>query len=201
MYKDKKNPSFSFVKGMRGELLIAITVFTLIGCGTQKSIENKDAAATQTEQDTQQPATYHVDAHPEVISIAEGIDLLANHDLTNTVSKKYSYKVIDNYDVYRLENYKTVMYKNCRLPKKVNATSYEDTPLPQVKGTSSYITVTQNNIQIAVFNNKAYQNLLEQIKGLGFALTEQGYEDKYSNGSIDIYTYAPKKLFRIEKAL
>ena len=45
------------------------------------------------------------------------------------------------------------------------------------------------------------QNLIEQIKGLGFSLAEEGYENRYTNGTIDIYTYEPKKLFRIEKTL
>ena len=77
---------------------------------------------------------------------------------------------------------------------------YEDAPLPQAKGVSSYVSVG-NTIQMAVFNNKAYENLVEQIKGLGFSLQEEGYEDRYSNGTIDIYIYKEKRLFRIEKTL
>lgn len=191
--------SFPFIKGLRVALFAAATGFIFVGCGTQKAVESNNNTAG-TEQNAAQPTTYHVDANPEVISIAEGIDLLSNHDMAATIAKKYAYKTITNYDIYRLENYETVLYKNCRLPKKVNTTSYEDTPLPQAKGISSYITIARN-IQIAVFNAKAYQNLIEQIKGLGFTLAEEGYENRYTNGSIDIYTYEPKKLFRIEKTL
>jgi len=187
-------------KGLGMGILLILTVFVFTGCGTQKSIDNKDASTTEKQGAQQQPATYHVEAHPDVISIAEGIDLFNNHGLATAIAKKYSYKKMDDYSIYRLENYNVLLYKNCRLPKKVGSASYEDAPLPLAKGTSSYVTVAQT-VQIAVFNNKAYQNLIEQVKGLGFSLTEQGYEDKYSNGTIDIYTYAPKKLFRIEKAL
>lgn len=187
-------------KSLGTGILLALTVFALTGCGTQKSTYNKDASTAVEQGAQQQPATYHVDAHPEVISITEGIDLFNNHGSATAIAKKYSYKKVDGYNIYRLENYETVLYKNCRLPKKVGNTSYEDAPLPLAKGTSSYVTVGQN-IQIAVFNSKAYQNLIEQIKGLGFSLAEQGYEDRYTNGTIDIYTYEPKKLFRIEKTL
>lgn len=198
MYNNKKNPSFHFIKGLRVSVFIAVTAFLFAGCGTQKVAGNKDAAPT--EQNAAQPTTYHVDAHPEVISIAEAVELFNSHDMTAAIAKKYGYKSVSNYDIYRLDSYETVLYKNCRLPKKVNATSYEDTPLPQAKGVSSYVTVARN-IQIAVFNAKAYQNLIEQIKGLGFSLAEEGYENRYTNGTIDIYTYEPKKLFRIEKTL
>lgn len=199
MYNNKRNPSFHFIKGMRVSVFITATAFLLAGCGTQKAAVSTDNTANNA-QNTVQPTTYHVDANPEVISIAEAVELFNSHDMAAAIAKKYGYKSVSNYDIYRLDSYETVLYKNCRLPKKVNATSYEDTPLPQAKGVSSYVTVARN-IQIAVFNAKAYLNLIEQIKGLGFSLAEEGYENRYTNGTIDIYTYEPKKLFRIEKTL
>ena len=71
MYNNKKNPSFHFIKGLRVSVFIAATAVLLAGCGTQKVAGNK--AAAPTEQNAAQPETYHVDAHPEVISIAEAV--------------------------------------------------------------------------------------------------------------------------------
>lgn len=171
----------------------------LAACGTANiSTENK--TQEQTSAPTEQAVKYHVEAIPEVMSIAEGIDLYNDHGNMEMLARKYGYKTVKDYAIYRLDKYEAMLYKNCRLPKKMGNSGYEDTPLPQAKGVSSYVSVG-NTIQMAVFNNKAYENLVEQIKGLGFSLQEEGYEDRYSNGTIDIYIYKEKRLFRIEKTL
>ncbi len=141
-----------------------------------------------------------VDAHPEVISIAEAIGIFQNKTDIDAVTKKYKYKKASPYGIYRLDRYETMLYKNCRLPRAMGKDIYEDTPRPLAKGTSSYVGISES-VTIAVFNNKAYDNLLAQVKALGFTLAETGYEDRYTNGTIDIYTYATNKRFRIEKSL
>lgn len=172
----------------------------LAGCGTQKTVVQPTAPVAADTQAVQKPVVYDVEAHPDVISVAEAIELLNNPGNATAIAKKHGYKVVGKYGIYRLDNYDMMMYKNCRLPKKLGTDIYEDTPKPLVKGTSSYIAMN-GNVLIAVFNNTAFSNLVEQVKGLGFALVEEGYEDKYSNGQTDIYVYSTRKSIRIEKAI
>ncbi len=181
---------------------VVAVMLAFTGCGTTKQVvqdvATKDTAAVNVVEKTAK--TYHVDAHPEVISIAEAITLLTNKDAASVIAKKYKYKMKAPYGIYRLDRYDTMLYKNCRLPRALAKNIYEDSPKPQAKGTSSYVAI-DSTITVAVFNNKAYDNLLEQVKGLGFTLAETGYEDRYTNGVIDIYCYGTRKSVRIEKTL
>ncbi len=177
-------------------------MLTLSGCGTQKTALKQTAPPTAATTETAQSAvkTYHVDANPELVSVAEAIALYSDKSLVDQLQKKYKYKKVAPYGVYRLDKYDTMLYKNCRPARKMSDGVYEDTPLPQAKGTSSYVVVSDKVI-VAVFNNKAWENLIEQIKGLGFVLTSEGHEDCYSNGTIEIYAYKARKSIRIEKSI
>lgn len=184
---------------------IAATVITLAfaGCGTTKpvvqEVVKRDTVIAEV---VQAPVvkTYHVDAHPEVISIAEAVALLGNKGEASAIAKKYKYKTVSPYGIYRLDRYDTMLYKNCTLPRSYGKEMYEDAPKPQAKGTSSYVAIS-TSVVIAVFNNTAYGNLVEQVKGLGYSLVETGHEERYSNGTTDIYCYAGGKRVRIEKAM
>lgn len=175
-----------------------IAAIALVGCGTQSKVAS---TATPNTADTTKNIvvkTYDVTPHPDVLTIKEAISLLSNPEQATAIAKKHGYKNVGKYAIYRLDSYQTMMFKNCKLPKKLSENIYEDTPKPLVKGVSSYVALN-GNVLLAVFNNAAYQNLVEQVKGLGFSLVEQGYEDKYVLGSTAIYVYPTRKSIRIEK--
>lgn len=183
---------------MKRIILSLVAVIALAGCGTkQKVVEVVEKPVVDTVK-TAAPVTYEVAAHPEVITIAEGIELLKNPDKAQEIAKRHGYKAVGKYGIYRLDNYKMMMFKNCKLPKRLGDGIYDDTPKPLVKGTSSYVALN-DDVLIAVFNNTAFQNLVDQVKGLGFSLVEQGYEDKYTLGNTAIYVYPARKSVRIEK--
>lgn len=68
-----------------------------------------------------------------------------------------------------------------------------------MKGISSYVAFT-DRIEIGVFNIKAYNNLVAQVKACGFELVADGYEAEYSNGTYDIFCYEGGKRVRIQKS-
>lgn len=183
---------------MKKIFLSIVAVIALAACGTQKkTIEVVEKPLEDTVR-VVMPVTYEVAAHPEVITVAEGIELLSNPEKAQEIAKKHGYKAVGKYGIYRLDSYKQMMFKNCKLPKKLGDGIYEDTPKPLAKGTSSYVALN-DDVLIAVFNNTAFQNLVEQVKGLGFSLVEQRYEDKYTLGNTAIYVYPARKSLRIEK--
>ena len=137
----------------------------LAGCGTQKTVVQPTEPVAADTPVVQKPVVYDVEAHPDVVSVAEAIALLDNPGNAAAIAKKHSYKVAGKYGIYRLDNYDMMMYKNCRLPKKLGTDIYEDTPKPLAKGTSSYIAIN-SNVLIAVFNNTAFNNLVEQVLSL-----------------------------------
>ena len=57
-----------------------------------------------------------------------------------------------------------------------------------------------DRIEIGVFNIKAYNNLVAQVKACGFKLVADGYEAEYSNGAYDIFCYEGGKRVRIQKS-
>lgn len=186
---------------MKKLLLMMLTASMMTSCLTLKVTSNttvQKPETAETQPKTETPATYYVEPHPDVITIKEAISLLSSPAEAAAIAKAHGYKAMGKYAIYRLDSYEQMMYKNCRLPKKLGENIYEDTPKPLAKGTSSYVALN-GNVLIAVFNNTAYQNLVEQIKGLGFTLTEQGYEDKYMLGTTAIYVYPARKSIRIEK--
>ncbi len=193
---------------MRKKVFVLISAvvtiaFTSTSCDTLKTtvkeeVKNDNVAVAE---EDPRPAIKHVDANPEVISIAESIRLLESKDSLDAFVKKYGYKTASPYAIYRLDKYSTMLYKNCRLPKAISKNLYEDTPKPMAKGISSYVAISGKSITMAVFNNKAYENLLEQVLSLGFTLDMAGHEDKYTNGKVNIYVFKARKSFRIEKNL
>ena len=107
----------------------------LAGCGTQKTVVQPTEPVAADTPVVQKPVVYDVEAHPDVVSVAEAIALLDNPGNAAAIAKKHSYKVAGKYGIYRLDNYDMMMYKNCRLPKKLGTDIYEDTPKPLAKGT------------------------------------------------------------------
>ena len=90
------------------------------------------------------------------------------------ITKKYGYKLKNNYEVYRLDKFSKMYYKNCSLAKLLTADKYEDYPKPLRKGVSSYIAFKDGALIIAVFNQSAYDNLVAQVKAAGFRLDMPG---------------------------
>lgn len=129
------------------------------------------------------------------------MSLFDNKDLAPELAKKYGYKLEKDVNIHNLDNYKTMLYKNCLLGKKSKAGNYADLPKPQKKGVSSYIGITTSTVEVGVFNDKAYQSLIDQIKQAGFQLTQDGNEQEYNNGKYSLNCYAPGRRVIIQKAL
>lgn len=89
-------------------------------------------------------------------------------------------------------------YKNCTLAKLITKTAYGDYPKPLAKGVSSYIAFKEGAIIVAVFNQKAYDNLVAQVKANGFVLDMPGSEDIYKRGERTIACYQAGKSIRIQ---
>lgn len=168
-------------------------VTCLTGCGTQQK-------AVQPTNPTPAPTTVTTDVTPQkdVISVAEAIEIFQNPTAAPTIAKRYGYKLKNNYEVYRLDKFTKMYYKNCTLAKLLTATAYSDYPKPQAKGTSSYIAFKDGAIIIAVFNPTAYNNLVEQVKANGFVLDMPGNEDYYKKGNLTIACNAAGKSIRIQ---
>ncbi|WP_028897018.1 hypothetical protein [Prevotella sp. HUN102] len=135
---------------------------------------------------------------PEIISIAEAVEIFQTPDKAAEIAKKYGYKLTSNYEIYRLDKFSKLYYKNCRLAKKLTADKYEDYPKPLKKGISSYVAFRNNAIIIGVFNQKAYDNLVAQVKAAGFTLDMAGNEDIYVKGDRKIACYADGKMVRVQ---
>ncbi len=180
----------------------AVVAMAFVSCDMLKTAvkETVKTDSTAVAEVAPRPEIKHVDANPEVISIAEVVGLLDSEDNMEALVKKYGYKTASPYAIYRLDKYSTMLYKNCRLPKAISKNLYDDTPKPLAKGISSYVAIGES-ITVAVFNNKAYENLLEQVLGQGFWLDMAGHEDKYTNGKVNIFVFKARKSFRIEKNL
>lgn len=175
-------------------LCIAIA-FLLIGCKTtQPSLPQTPATPTQ---DSTTP-TIIVEPNPELISIQEAIQFFENPEDVPFFVKKYAYKVTNNYQIYRLDNFTKMYYKNCKPANLLTKTHYEDYPKPLKKGISSYIALKEGAIIIGVFNQKVYDNLLEQVKSAGFVLDMPGNEDIYVKGKRTIACYHAAKTIRIQ---
>lgn len=149
--------------------------------------------------DTPAEVTADANASREFLSVKDAADVVLGRSDLKTMATRYGYKRLDGYAVYRLDSYDTMLYKNCQPAKKVGRGVYADTPKPQSKGTSSYVAV-KGDVTIGVFNQKAYDNLVAQVKNGGFHLVEQGYEDHYTNGQVDAYCYAKRRTVRLGKA-
>lgn len=181
--------------------VLAIATVLLIGsCGTPKqAATTTDATASATQQPASLPKSA-AEASAEFISLNDVFDIIGGKQDTVAVMKKYNYKLAKPYSVQRLDTYTRMYYKACTLPKKLSAGSYADFPRPQRKGTSSWVGF-KDDITIGVFNNKAYQNLKDQVLSAGFKLTREGYETEYTNGNINVFFMDAYKTVRIAKAI
>lgn len=190
---------------MKKKTIISLTAVwgmaLLAGCGTQKTVTTPVAKDTVV-------ATVDTAWHDIVADAQANSQFMSLHDAgiiartpgeLSTLAKKYGYKTINNYGVYRLDSYAKMLYRNCTPAKRVSKDVYADLPQPQRKGTSSYVAVNGHTVIIGVFNDKAYANLLQQVKNGGLRLVEQGYEDHYTNGSLDVYCYGTRRTVRVEK--
>ncbi len=179
--------------------VIAVAL-ALGSCGSKKSFTTLPSpdGSFPVVVDTSAEVVADANANSEFVTVKEAADLVLGRADLKTLSAHYGYKRVDGYAVYRLDSYDTMLYKNCQPAKKVGAGVYADTPKPLKKGTSSYVAV-KGDVTIGVFNQKAYDNLVAQVKNGGFRLVEQGYEDHYTNGQVDAYCYAQRRTVRLSK--
>lgn len=172
--------------------IVLVLALILNSCGTQQK-----ATATVVTPVVQEPVVA-VEPLKEVISIADALDMYQNPDKVDAITKKYGYKLKANYEVYRLDKFSKMYYKNCVLAKLLTADKYEDYPKPMRKGVSSYVAFKDGAIIIAVFNQLAYDNLVAQVKAAGFTLDMPGSEDIYIKGNRTIACYKDGKSVRIQ---
>ena len=173
-------------------IALVVAVFSFSSCGTQQSATQPTSKPVTTD------TVLSVEPIKDVISIAEALDMFLNPDKTAAITKKYGYKLKTNYEVYRLDKFAKMYYKNCALAKLLTADKYEDYPKPMRKGVSSYIAFKDGAMIIAVFNQPAYDNLVAQVKAAGFTLDMPGNEDIYKKGNRTIACYKDGKSVRIE---
>lgn len=180
---------------MRKTLYIATAVASLAmlwSCGTQKQV------VTMPQEAPVQQMAEQVTPNPEVISIAEAISIFEHPEAIAEVTKKYGYTLKNGYEIYRLDKFSKMYYKNCKLAKILTGTAYEDYPKPLRKGVSSYVAFKDGAIIIGVFNQAAYDNLVAQVKAAGFVLDMPGNEDIYIKGGRTIGCYAGAKTVRVQ---
>lgn len=177
--------------------IVAMVLSFFISCGTTKQTTANDTKASQ-----QTAALPHAtaDANTEILSINDAFAIVGGQQDTATVMSKYGYKLAKPYPVHRLDTYNRMYYKACTLPKKSAAGEYADFPKAQRKGTSSWVGL-KDDLTIGVFNNKAYQNLKEQVLSAGFQLSREGFETQYTNGTYDVYFMDAYRTVRVAKAL
>ena len=180
---------------------VVAVVLTTAGCGSKKPLANQPTSDVPAVIETSVPAEVTADANAsrEFVTVKDAADVLLGRKDLKAIASQYGYKRLDGYAVYRLDSYDTMLYKNCQPAKKVGKGVYADTPKPLSKGTSSYVAVKED-VTVGVFNQKAYDNLVAQVKKGGFRLVEQGYEDHYTNGQVDVYCYAQRRTVRLSKA-
>lgn len=178
-------------KGIGITTAVFLAAMSLGSCSTQQPAT---ATATPVVRDT----VSAVKPLKEVISIAEALEMYGNPDKVDATTKKYGYKLKTNYEVYRLDKFPKMYYKNCVPAKLLTADKYEDYPKPLRKGVSSYVAFKDGAIIIAVFNQPAYDNLVAQVKAAGFTLDMSGNEDIYTDGTRTIACFRDGKSVRIQ---
>ena len=180
---------------------VVAVVLTTAGCGSKKPLANQSTSDVPAAIETSVPVEVTPDANAsrEFVTVKDAADVLLGRKDLKAIAAQYGYKRLDGYAVYRLDSYDTMLYKNCQPAKKMGKGVYADTPKPLSKGTSSYVAVKED-VTVGVFNQKAYDNLVAQVKNGGFRLVEQGYEDHYTNGQVDVYCYAQRRTVRLSKA-
>lgn len=170
-----------------------------VSCATQQKtpVVDTTTSATSLTVDT----VKKVEANSEVLSIAEFIDVFADKDNADVAMAHYGYKVKKGYEVFRVDKYDKMYYKNCRLAKVITDGKFEDYPRALRKGISSFVAIKEGSMMLGVFNDNAYQNLVEQVKGNGFRLDMEGNEDIYTNGTYYIACNKGNRTVRIQKVL
>lgn len=177
---------------------VAITAM-IAACGTSQKIANGSGNNGKTAAVTTQDTTVNVVPNSEVLSIKELIGVFADETNADEAMSKYGYKVKKGYEVFRVDKYDKVYYKNCRLPKIITDGKYEDYPRAMRQGVSSYVAVKGESMMLGVFNNNAYQNLVDQVKMNGFHLDMEGNEDIYTDGKYYIACNKSNRTIRIQK--
>lgn len=135
----------------------------------------------------------------EVLSIKELIDVFADESNADKAMAQYGYKVRKDYEVFRVDKYDKMYYKNCRLAKVITEGKFEDYPRALRAGISSFVAVKGESMMLGVFNNNAYQNLVDQVKMNGFRLDMEGNEDIYTDGKYYIACNKNNRTVRIQK--
>lgn len=180
-------------------LMAGLVALALTGCGGgTKQIIVQQAEVAQ-EPKTIVDTIEAVEPIKDVLSIEQAVKLLETSEDRAAVMRKLGYKQKENYEVSRMDKYDVMYYKNCKLPRMLREGVYQNYPQPLMKGISSYVAFT-DRIEIGVFNIKAYNNLVAQVKACGFKLVADGYEAEYSNGAYDIFCYEGGKRVRIQKS-
>lgn len=178
--------------------MAGLIALTLTGCGSANRVVIEQAQVAQ-EPTVKVDTIVAVDPIKDVLSIEQAVKLLDASADRATVMRKLGYKQKEDYEVSRMDKYDVMYYKNCKLPRMLRKGVYENYPQPLVKGISSYVAFT-DRIEIGVFNIKAYNNLVAQVKAAGFKLVADGYEAEYSDGNHDIFCYEGGKRVRIQKS-
>lgn len=175
---------------------LAAAVLCMAACSTPEKVVTPPPTTVK------EPVADTFEIHPveipsEVLTIAAGLKVLDQPDQASALMAGKGYKSEKDYKVNRLNDYDMMYYKNCRLPKRLQNGAYEDLPKALKKGVSSYVGISTGGVEIGVFNNKAYQSLIDQVTGAGFTLAADGYEQEYSNGVYSIFCYAAGRRVRI----
>lgn len=177
--------------------MIAVAVALLFGaCGTTQK-----TGQTATEKTATAPAadTIRVTPLAEVLSIKELMGVFADESNADAAMAKYGYKVKKGYEVFRVDKYDKMYYKNCRLAKIITDGKYDDYPRALKAGISSWVAVKGESMMLGVFNNAAYENLVSQVKMNGFHLDMAGNEDIYTDGKYYIACNKNNRTIRIQK--
>lgn len=174
----------------------AVTILLFGACGTAQKTTDASAGAPP---QVQSADTVKVEPNSEVLSIKELIGVFADEANADKAMAKYGYKVKKNYEVFRVDKYDKMYYKNCRLAKIITGGKYEDYPRALRAGISSFVAVKGESMMLGVFNNNAYQNLVDQVKMNGFKLDMEGNEDIYTNGKYYIACNKNNRTVRIQK--
>lgn len=178
-------------------LCLGLAALALTGCGSARQTAVEPARVA--EEPAVEEAFVPVEVEKEVLSVEEAAHLLHSPGEKATVMRKYGYKYKKGYEVSRMDKYDEMYYKNCKLPRMIREGVYENYPQPLAKGISSYVAFT-DRVEIVVFNKKAYDNLVAQVKAAGYRLAEDGYEARYTDGSLDVFCYEGGKRVRIQQS-
>lgn len=187
------------MKNLTRFALASAAMFLAVSCATQHKtpVVDTTTSATSLAVDT----VKKVEPNSEVLSIAEFIGVFADQANADASMAHYGYKVRKDYEVFRVDKYDKMYYKNCRLPKVITEGKFEDYPRALRKGISSFVAIKGGSMMMGVFNDNAYQNLVDQVKDNGFRLDMEGNEDIYTNGTYYIACNKGNRTVRIQKAL